>query len=75
MAKQYWPQGDGIAKEVRLPDMKSEPRFVVMAKDSDSWLKIIGIAARTPWISRQVLVRTQTAPLANLKSHPRRAIA
>ena len=45
MAKQYWPEGDAIGKQVRLPDMKSEPPFVVAAKDSDSWLEIIGIAA------------------------------
>jgi putative ABC transport system permease protein len=86
MAKQYWPQGDAIGKQVRLPDMKSEPPFMVAAKDSDSWLQIIGIAAdarddglRNPvkpaifvpysmrmWMFTQVLVRTQTAPLANL---------
>ena len=86
MAKQYWPQGDAIGKQVRLPDMKSEPPFVMAAKDSDGWFQIIGIAAdarddglRNPvkpaifvpysvrmWMFTQVLVRTQTAPLANL---------
>jgi len=86
MAKQYWPQGDAIGKQVRLPEMKSDPPFVVAAKDSDSWLQIIGIAAdarddglRNPvkpaifvpysvrmWMFTQVLVRTQTPPLANL---------
>jgi hypothetical protein len=86
MAKQYWPQGDAIGKQVRLPDMKSEPPFVVAAKDSDGWFQIIGIAAdarddglRNPvkpaifvpysvrmWMFTQVLVRTETAPLANL---------
>jgi predicted permease len=45
MAKQYWPDGDAIAKQVRLPDLKSEPPFVVAAKDSDNWLQIIGIVA------------------------------
>ena len=86
MAKQYWPQGDAIGKQVRLPDMKSEPPFVVAAKDSDSWIQIIGIAddarddgLRNPvkpaifvpypmrmWMFTQLLVRTQSAPLANL---------
>jgi predicted permease len=45
MAKQYWPQGDAIGKQVRLPDMKADPPFVVGATDSDRWLQIIGIAA------------------------------
>jgi len=86
MAKLYWPQGDAIGKQVRLPDMKGQPPFVVAAKDSDSWLQIIGIAAdarddglRNPvkpaifvpysmrmWMFTQMLVRTRTAPLANL---------
>ena len=86
MAKQYWPEGDAIGKQVRLPEMKGDPPFVVAAKDSDNWLQIIGIAAdacddglRNPvkpaifvpysmrmWMSTQVLVRTRTAPLANL---------
>jgi putative ABC transport system permease protein len=86
MAKQYWPQGDAIGKQVRMPDMKSEPPFVLAAKDSEGWFQIIGIAAdarddglRNPvkpaifvpypvrmWMFTQILVRTQTAPLANL---------
>jgi predicted permease len=86
MAKQYWPDGDAIGKQVRLPEMKSEPPFLVGAKDSDNWLQIIGVVAdarddglRNPvkpaifvpysmrmWMFTQVLVRTRTAPLANL---------
>jgi putative ABC transport system permease protein len=86
MAKQYWPNGDAIGKQVRVPEMKAEPPFEVAAKDSDSWLQIIGIVAdarddglRNPvkpaifvpysmqmWMFTQVLVRTRTAPLANL---------
>jgi len=45
MAKQYWPLGDSIGKQVRLPDVKSDPPFVVAVKDSDSWLQVIGIVA------------------------------
>jgi predicted permease len=45
MAKQYWPNGDSIGKQLRLPDMKSDPPFAVNAKDSDSWMQIIGIVA------------------------------
>ncbi len=86
MAKQYWPEGDAIGKQVRLPDIKSQPPFVIAAKGGDSWLQILGIVAdarddglRNPvkpaifvpysmqmWMFTQVLVRTRTAPLANL---------
>jgi predicted permease len=86
MAKQYWPQGDAIGKQVRLPDLKPDPPFVMVAKDANSWLEVIGIVAdarddglRNPvkaaiyvpysmqmWMFTQVLVRTRTAPLANL---------
>jgi len=44
MAKQYWPHGDAIGKQLRLPDLKSEPPFGQAAPDSNNWLQIIGIA-------------------------------
>jgi hypothetical protein len=45
MAKQYWPNGDAIGKQLRLPELKSEPPFVFDSKDSDGWLQVIGIVA------------------------------
>ena len=45
MAHQYWPHGDGLGKQVRLPDLKAEPPFSQEAPDSSSWLQIIGIVA------------------------------
>jgi len=86
MARQYWPNGDALGKQVRLPDLKGQPPFSQSTKDSNGWMQIIGIVAdarddglRNPikpaifvpytvqlnmWT--QILVRTRTAPLANL---------
>jgi len=45
MARQYWPQGDAIGKQIRLPDLKSEPPFAQSANESNGWMQIIGIVA------------------------------
>lgn len=86
MARQYWPNGDAIGKQLRLPNLKSQPPFSQSVKDSDSWMQIIGIvadsrndglrnavkpAAYLPYpvnmgMFTQILVRTRSAPLANL---------
>jgi putative ABC transport system permease protein len=44
-ARQYWPDGDALGKQLRLPDLKGEPPFSQAAPDSNSWLQIIGIVA------------------------------
>ena len=43
MARRYWPAGDALGQQVRLPDLKAEPPFSQAVKDSNSWLQIIGI--------------------------------
>jgi len=43
MARQYWPHGDALGKQLRLPDLKGEPPFSQAAPDSNSWLQIIGV--------------------------------
>lgn len=45
MARQYWPHGDALGKQLRLPDLKSEPPVEQAAPDSDGWIRIIGIVA------------------------------
>ncbi len=45
MARQYWPHGDALGKQLRLPDLKSEPPFAQAAPESNGWLRIIGVVA------------------------------
>jgi predicted permease len=43
LARQYWPHGDAVGKQLRLPELKSEPPFGLGVAGSDQWLQIIGV--------------------------------
>ena len=43
MARKYWPHGDAVGKQLRLPQVKSRPPFTVTVPDSNNWLQIIGV--------------------------------
>ncbi len=45
MARKFWPHGDALGQQIRLPEIKPEPPFTLVAKDGDSWLRIIGVVA------------------------------
>ncbi len=45
MARQYWPHGDTLGKQLRLPDVKGAPPFTQAVPDSNNWLQIIGVVA------------------------------
>ncbi|MBV9158280.1 MAG: ABC transporter permease, partial [Acidobacteriaceae bacterium] len=45
MSRRYWPSGDAIGHEFRLPEMKAEPPFALAMAQPDSWFQIIGVAA------------------------------
>src|SRR5215472_11660661 len=44
-ARQYWPQENPIGKQLRFPDLKSEPPYVQAVPDSSDWIEVIGVAA------------------------------
>ncbi len=45
LAREYWPHGDAVGKQLRLPDLKGEPPFAQAVPDSNQWLQIIGVVA------------------------------
>jgi predicted permease len=45
MARQYWPKGDALGQQIRVPQLKGEPPYSPAAPESDRWLQIVGIVA------------------------------
>jgi predicted permease len=44
-ARQYWPQDNPVGKQLRFPDLKSEPPYFQAVPDSNNWLQVIGVVA------------------------------
>ena len=45
MARQYWPNGNAIGQQVRVPEVKDEPPYSPAAPESGGWLQIVGVVA------------------------------
>jgi putative ABC transport system permease protein len=45
LASQYWPNGDAVGHQIRLPDLKTEPPITVTIQGPDQWLEIVGVVA------------------------------
>ena len=45
LASQYWPNGDAVGHQIRLPDVKGEPPITVAIQGTDQWLEIVGAVA------------------------------
>ena len=45
MAKQFWPNGDAIGHQFKMPALKDSPPYQRAAADATGWFQIIGIAA------------------------------
>ena len=45
MAKQFWPNGDAIGHQIKIPALKDQPPYQRAVAGSDSWMQIIGIVA------------------------------
>lgn len=45
MARQFWPKGDAIGRQFRIPGLKNELPYSPAAEGSEGWIRIVGIAA------------------------------
>ena len=45
MARQFWPNGNAIGQQIRIPQLKDQPPYSPAAPDPDGWLQIIGVAS------------------------------
>jgi putative ABC transport system permease protein len=45
MAHQFWPNGNAIGQQIRVPNLKDQPPYSPAAPDPDGWLQIIGVAS------------------------------
>jgi ABC-type antimicrobial peptide transport system permease subunit len=45
LARQYWPKGNAIGQQIRVPQLKAQPPYSPGVPDSDSWLQIVGVVA------------------------------
>jgi len=45
MARQFWPNGDAIGHQIKIPVLKDEPPYQRIAAGSNGWFQIIGVVA------------------------------
>jgi len=43
MATQYWPGGDAIGRQVRIPGVKDEPPYSPASSAVGEWLEVVGV--------------------------------
>jgi predicted permease len=43
MAKQYWPKGDAIGRQFKVPGLTDQPPYQPAAAGSEGWIQIVGI--------------------------------
>jgi len=45
MARQFWPNGDAIGHQIKMPVLKDQPPYQRAVAGSDGWMQIIGVVA------------------------------
>jgi putative ABC transport system permease protein len=45
MARRFWPAGDALGKQLRVPALKADPPYSPSVAGADGWLQIIGVVA------------------------------
>ena len=43
LAKQYFPAGDAVGHQIRMPNLKADPPITQAIPESNDWLEIIGV--------------------------------
>jgi hypothetical protein len=43
MAQQYWPKGNAVGQQFRIPGLKDQPPYNPASAGADGWLQIVGI--------------------------------
>jgi putative ABC transport system permease protein len=44
LARQFWPNGNAVGQQIRIPTLKDQPPYAPAAPDPSGWLQIIGVA-------------------------------
>jgi predicted permease len=60
LAHQYFPNGDAIGSQIRVPELKGEPPFQLAVAGSDGWFQVVGIVSD----ARNDGLRNPTKPAA-----------
>jgi predicted permease len=48
LAQRYWPHGDAIGQQIRVPQLKSQPPYFIDVAGSDGWMQIMGVVSDVP---------------------------
>ncbi len=43
LAHQYFPNGNAVGSQIRVPELKGEPPFLLAVAGSESWFQVVGI--------------------------------
>ncbi|WP_263360004.1 ABC transporter permease [Acidicapsa ligni] len=43
LARKYFPKGDALGHSIKVPELKNQPPYNLIAPGADGWLRIIGI--------------------------------
>jgi predicted permease len=56
LARQYFPTGDAVGSQIRVPELKGEPPFQLTAPGSDTWFQVVGVTgdARDDGLSKPI---------------------
>jgi predicted permease len=45
LARQFWPNGDAIGRQIRLPKLTSGSPYDIVPPGSDDWMEIVGVVS------------------------------